>query len=88
MPKLKGLVGKTDIKSNEAIRLNNLNPWTSIWLSGRLERRPVVVLQRELSHQLLCSLVNGRASSAIHGRTETEMERPPPASFLHPRPYE
>lgn len=32
--KLKGLVEELDIKSNEAIRLNNLNPWTSIWLSG------------------------------------------------------
>lgn len=35
--KLKGLVGLSDIKSNEATRLNNLNPRTSIWLSGRSE---------------------------------------------------
>lgn len=37
--KLKGLVGLSNIKSNEAIRLNNLNPRTSILLSGLREKQ-------------------------------------------------
>lgn len=71
--KLKGLVGLSDIKSNEAIRLNNLNPRTSIWLSGWSERN---------SHWLLCSVLNGWTGSP-NGKTPT----PPRMHSSIPGPY-
>lgn len=60
--KLKGLVEELDIKSNEAIRLNNLNPWTSIWLSGWSDYRERA-REREGGGWLQCSGLNGRTGS-------------------------
>lgn len=42
---IKGISGFASIKSNEAIRLNNLNPSSSIWLSGRIKHRAVLSFQ-------------------------------------------